>query len=1233
MERIFKKYLLTSIIAFILTFISVKNYAQAPNISYSPSSNTLTLNAAFSISPTNTGGAVGALAYGTGASLSGATLINPWGMGIDPSGNIYVTNYNAGNYNASSISKYNSSGVYQGTFGTTANLQQPSGITFDASGNAYVLNYNRTNNGLGNDHGNAYVDQYNSSGVYQSTIIQGLGTANGIASDASSNLYVAQGSYNSGANTASQYNTSGALAFSIAAGQTANPVAVAVDGSYNIYVLDNTNGNVTKYNSSGAYVSTPIAGLSNPYAIYVDGAGDIYVGDSGTGTVTVYNPSGTVLTTITGLTDPRGIVTDNVGNLYVSDYTNNTLTKYPPIGGYFISAALPPGLSFSSLTGVISGTPTTPFSVTTYTVTAYNASGHSSTTITLDCPAIAAAPSISYNPSINVLTIGTAASLTPINSGGTTGITWSISPAFPTNGTFAFSTSTGIFSGTPSTKASAAVYTVTATNAYGSSSTKISIAFVVDNYWTGSHSNVWSFGNNWSAHHVPTSTELASVGVINYTGFDPTVTATTSVSYLTFGAANAATLTVNTGVTFTISNILTINTNATPIFTGSGTGSINVASAAVINVIGTGALTINSPLTFTLLSDATGSASIAEMTSGLVVGNVTVQRYIPGGTGYRGYILLTSPVNYGTADANGNSIYSINYLLNSTYITGTNFTTTTFSKPGNPSLYLYRENLPPSNATFTSGNYRGISNISASPYYTLNGDGSGFDIPVGNGYLMFFRGGTGTVNPYSTSSTPAPATLSATGKLNQGAITVHDWYTPASASLGYTTLSGDPTIEGFNLVGNPYACTIDLETYATGGISMTNLSNFVYELDPSTKNYGVYQLDGSNFSTNHASRYIVSGQGFFVMASSASPVPQITFNESSKVENIQNTSLNLLLGKPPVAANAIQYLRLQLKMDSVNSDETIIRFNNNAQNTYIFNEDAPYRVGTGKVSMSSLSSDNRSLAINQIPLTQKAETIALKVSAASDGIYTLNMNELKGIPQLYDIWLMDAYKKDSLDMRNNPTYSFNVIKSDTNTYGSKRFSLVIRQNPAHAYRLLNFTAAKTTGNQVQLVWSTENEQNYTNFTVERSTDGGKTYTIIGGPASSGAGTYSLLDKTPSNQNLYRLKQEDINNNITYSKIIPIAYSALSNSLVINNINIYPNPASSIINLAIDKGSNTVTSYHIQITNSSGLIIKQTISAQPTWQASISDLLPGSYVIKVFNNKDQSAIGYTKFVKL
>jgi hypothetical protein len=142
---------------------------------------------------------------------------------------------------------------------------------------------------------------------------------------------------------------------------------------------------------------------------------------------------------------------------------------------------------------------------------------------------------------------------------------------------------------------------------------------------------------------------------------------------------------------------------------------------------------------------------------------------------------------------------------------------------------------------------------------------------------------------------------------------------------------------------------------------------------------------------------------------------------------------------------------------------------------------------------------------------------------------------------------------------------------------------VIRQNPALGLHLLSFTATKAVAGS-QIVWKTENEQNYTNFTVERSTDGGVTFDVLGGYASGALGSYSFLDKAPSSAvNQYRLKMEDLNGIISYSNIVTLMY-ANANSIVKNNISLYPNPARNILNLtispAINSGSSSSTSTNI-----------------------------------------------------
>jgi hypothetical protein len=160
------------------------------------------------------------------------------------------------------------------------------------------------------------------------------------------------------------------------------------------------------------------------------------------------------------------------------------------------------------------------------------------------------------------------------------------------------------------------------------------------------------------------------------------------------------------------------------------------------------------------------------------------------------------------------------------------------------------------------------------------------------------------------------------------------------------------------------------------------------------------------------------------------------------------TSQTLQTGSTNTANNTTDvvngYLRVKLAQDSINTDGILIEFNPTASAAYVPGEDAPSLQGFGVVSLASLSTNNVPLAINVMPLTGKGASIGLRVNVKSDGVYTLNMQQINAVPNTYSLWLMDGYKKDSLNMRLYPTYAFNVYKSDTTTFGSNRFKLVVR---------------------------------------------------------------------------------------------------------------------------------------------------------------------------------------------
>jgi large repetitive protein len=227
-------------------------------------------------------------------------------------------------------------------------LSTPNGVAVDASGNVFFA-----------QSGSGSVGVYEiPAGCSSSTCMKTVTTSNlsspqGVAMDASGNLYVADASNGLLKYTLSggSYSSGSVIANGSSSPALANPQGVAVDASCNVYVSDRTSGNVYKYTptSSGCAATsytesaTVAASLTGPAGLAVDASGSVYVAqDNTSGQVDKYTLSGgsyvqSIVTTV-HLTDPSSVAVDALGNVYVGFFQG--LNKYAPngSGGYVLTS-------------------------------------------------------------------------------------------------------------------------------------------------------------------------------------------------------------------------------------------------------------------------------------------------------------------------------------------------------------------------------------------------------------------------------------------------------------------------------------------------------------------------------------------------------------------------------------------------------------------------------------------------------------------------------------------------------------------------------------------------------------------------------------------------------------------------------------------------------------------------------------------------------------------------------
>ncbi len=204
-------------------------------------------------------------------------------------------------------------------------------------------------------------------------------SAQGEVIDSNGNLYVADGNNNRvlffprGSTTATRvygqngsFTTGTANNGGVSANSLNNPQGLALDGSGNLYVADQSNGRVLFY-PAGSTTATRVYGqngsftsgvqnnggvtansLGQPYGLAVDGSGNLYVADylnsrvlfypAGSTTATqVYGQGGNFTTntpnnggiSATSLNQPTGVALDSSGNLYVADIYNNRVLFFP----------------------------------------------------------------------------------------------------------------------------------------------------------------------------------------------------------------------------------------------------------------------------------------------------------------------------------------------------------------------------------------------------------------------------------------------------------------------------------------------------------------------------------------------------------------------------------------------------------------------------------------------------------------------------------------------------------------------------------------------------------------------------------------------------------------------------------------------------------------------------------------------------------------------------------------
>lgn len=463
-----------------------------------------------------------------------------------------------------------------------------------------------------------------------------------------------------------------------------------------------------------------------------------------------------------------------------------------------------------------------------------------------------------------------------------------------------------------------------------------------------------------------------------------------------------------------------------------------------------------------LKSDANGTARIAELKNKLTY---TLNMFDSYGDGWNGGYLtvLENGVSIGTYFAEGfGSVQTFNVLsgssLSVTYTSGSWENENSFNLVGPSGSTIYTDNAPINSGTVYSATASGpwtdviVGNVSMERYIdagetywrnfssavenatismylddfvTAGFPGSPWPsfpfnsiytydetLGAGDGWV----GCTGTSQVIQTGqglyvwsgdtiTGTDPFTLDLSGQPNQG---------PINMPVTFTN-TGTLEEDGWCLVGNPYASTIDWDS---PNWVKTNIADAIYIMDPDNQQFATYV---SGASVNGGSNLIASQQAFWVYASAASPA--LTLNENCK-SNVDQAFFKNATYSPGMT------LRLS---GNGNSDESVLRHIDGALDENEYSYDAVERWGGwGEVAQLSLVNQTQTdFAIHSFDMTGNEWSVPVRAVVFSSGDYDLTFENVAEI-NAPCLKLEDTYTGLFHDITEGVSYTFAL--SDTTWY-------------------------------------------------------------------------------------------------------------------------------------------------------------------------------------------------------
>ena len=267
------------------------------------------------------------------------------------------------------------------------------------------------------------------------------------------------------------------------------------------------------------------------------------------------------------------------------------------------------------------------------------------------------------------------------------------------------------------------------------------------------------------------------------------------------------------------------------------------------------------------------------------------------------------------------------------------------------------------------------------------------------GYAMY----SASDNPYGTS----PQTIKPSGQLNTGVLSI-DCPRSSWSGGGYN---------GYNLIGNPYPSSIDLQN--SGWSCPPEIDPTAYYYYGAAADVGKYKTYNWSTGTGSGTRYPAPQEGFLIHMSSGSSASVTVVNTARTVQN----------GIPTKdAPYSTDYLILTANANGI-EDDAHIHFNQGATIGFDSQLDA-YKLFGGNLTPNLYSRMDTIMAVNELPWTGINQVIPMGFRCGVSGTYTITARNLQSFRLGTTIYLEDRKVANMQNLMQYPVYSFDYASGE-----------------------------------------------------------------------------------------------------------------------------------------------------------------------------------------------------------